>query len=137
MNKLPTLVLLASCASFAHADWVKIDSRPDELALYADTAAAEKSGASTIKLWHVVDYAKAQQYDGKAFRSIKANYEYDCDKRAFRKLIRILHKDPMGNGLTVYWTHGLWSWTHDPSTWSRAEEGSLEATLVSTACRKL
>ncbi len=136
MKKVLAFGFLAITISNAHADWAKIDSQQQDLAVYINKEAAEKSGSTTIKMWHILDYASALQYEGKSFRSVKANYEYECDKRLFRELIRILHKDPMGNGLTVYWTHGLWSLTHDPSTWIRPETGSAEAALVTAACTK-
>lgn len=136
MKKILALIFLAACSATAHADWVKIDSPIANADLYLDKSAAEKSGPNLFKLWHIVDYAAEQQYEGKPFRSIKANYEYNCDDRRFRELIRILHKDPMGNGMTVYWTHGLWSLTHDPSAWIQPAENSPEAALVAAVCTK-
>ena len=136
MKKILVFLSIVACATTARADWIKIDSLVTSATLYLDKSAAEKSGPDLIKLWHIVDYAATQQYEGKAFRSIKANYEYDCDHRRYRGLILLLHAEPMGNGMTVYWTHGLWSLTHDPSTWIQPADGSLEAALVSAACVK-
>ncbi len=136
MKNIPILILLVACFTTAQADWIKIDSPDTSATLYLDKSAAEKSGPNLIKLWHIVDYATTQQFEGKAFRSIKANYEYDCDHRRYRGLVLLLHAEPMGNDTTVYWTHGMWSLTHDPSTWIQPAEGSLEAALVSAACTK-
>ncbi len=134
-NHLATIAFAFTLAATnAQADWVKIDSTAPDPSLYMDKSAAEKSGASMVKLWHIADYAGMQEYQGKAFRSIKANYEYDCSKGGFRELILIMHKDAMGHGQTVYWTHGLWSLTHDPSSWLMPEAGSKEAALVAAAC---
>lgn len=130
------LISLVSWMTMAQAEWIKIDSPAASADLYLDKSAAEKSGPNLFKLWHIIDYATTQQYEGKAFRSIKANYEYDCDHRRFRGLILLLHADPMGNGMTVYWTHGLWSLTHDPSTWVAPAENSLDAALVAATCAK-
>ena len=136
MKKILAFIFIVAYATTAHADWIKIDSPDTSATLYLDKSAAEKSGPNLIKLWHIVDYATTQQFEGKTFRSIKANYEYDCDHRRYRGLILLLHADPMGNGVTVYWTHGMWSLTHDPSTWIQPAEGSLEAALVSAACAR-
>ncbi len=127
-------IFLCATAMTAHAEWLKIDAPGQDPALYMDKAAAEKSGATMVKLWHIADYQATQQHEGKAYRSIKANYEYDCSQGRFRELILIMHKDAMGNGQTVYWTHGLWSLTHDPSTWLQPRAGSVEAALVVAAC---
>ena len=134
MKKILALIFLVACSAAAYADWVKIDSPVAGADLYLDNSAAEKSGPNLIKLWHIVDYATAQQYEGKPFHSIKANYEYNCNDQRFRELIRILHKEPMGNGMTVYWTHGLWSLTHDPSMWIQPDPNSFEAALISAVC---
>ncbi len=136
MKQILTSIFLAACAATAHADWIKIDSPVKSANLYLDKSAAEKSGLNLIKLWHIVEYGATQQYEGKPFRSIKANYEYDCDNRRFREVIRILHSESMGNGMTVYWTHGLWSMAHDPSAWVQPAESSFEAALVTSACSK-
>ncbi len=138
MNKIPLTLLFATLATTvtAHAEWLKIDAPAQDPALYMDKAAAERSGATTVKLWHIADYQATQQHEGKAYRSIKANYEYDCSQGRFRELILIMHKEAMGNGQTVYWTHGLWSLTHDPSTWLQPQTGSVEAALVGAACAR-
>ncbi len=135
MKKILATFLFAA-ATTAHADWVKIDGPAQDPALYMDKSAAEKSGADAVKLWHIADYAGMQQHEGKPYRSIKANYEYDCRQGRFREIILIMHKEAMGNGQTVYWTHGLWSLTHDPASWLQPQAGSNEAALVAAACAK-
>lgn len=139
MKKILAALLFAATTTTtitAHAEWVKIESPSQDPVLYMDKAAAEKSGATTVKLWHVADYSVMQEHEGKPYRSIKANYEYDCGQGRFRELILIMHKEAMGNGQTVYWTHGMWSLTHDPSTWLQPQAGSNEAALVVAACSK-
>ncbi len=131
-----TPIFLLASSSVAHADWVKINSPDRSANLYLDKSVAEKSGPNMIKLWHIIDYETTQEYEGKAYRSIKANYEYDCDHMRYRGLILLLHSEPMGNGVTVFWTHGLWSMTHDPSTWIHPVESGLESALVNAACTK-
>lgn len=123
-----SLFLMLSCASaVAHADWTRIDAPNKDVSLYVDRSTAEKSGPEMVKLWHVVDYASAQDYDGKPYRSLKLNYEYDCSKSVYREWLRVLHKEPMGGGLTVYWTHG-------PGPWIKPDEGSVDAALVAGSC---
>ncbi len=135
MKKFLATLLFATTTT-AHADWVKIDAPMPDPVLYMDKSAAEKSGADMVKLWHIVDYAGMQAHEGKPYRSIKANYEYDCSQGRFREIILIMHKEAMGNGQTVYWTHGLWSLTHDPASWLQPQAGSNEAALLVAACAK-
>lgn len=120
-------ILLFCFAGAAHADWVRLDSPMKEPTLYKDSAALEKTGPDTFKAWHVVDYAGDQDYEGKPFRSMKLNYEYDCGRRMLREWLRVLHRDAMGNGLTVYWTHGPWPLT-------KPDAGSVDEALVNAMC---
>jgi hypothetical protein len=136
LKKILAFILLVAISVIAHADWVKINSPDTSVNLYLDKSVSEKSGPNMIKLWHIVDFATTQDYEGKAYRSIKANYEYDCAHLRYRGLILLLHAEPMGNGKTVYWTHGLWSLTHDPSTWMQPAENSHDAALVTGACNQ-
>jgi hypothetical protein len=132
MNKI--LLSLCLVAGAAHADWVRIGSSLKDPALYMDSSAVERPAPNRIRLWNIVDYASVQQHDGKDYRSALVNYEFDCDRGAFRELIRVLHKDAMGSGVTVYWTHGLWSWARGPGAWNLPEQGSVESALVGAGC---
>lgn len=127
MRSVSLFLSLALASAVAHADWTRIDAPSADASLYVDRSTAEKSGPEMVKLWHVVDYASAQDYDGKPYRSLKLNYEYDCSKSVYREWLRVFHKEPMGGGLTVYWTHG-------PGPWIKPEEGSIDAALVAGSC---
>ncbi len=128
MKRLLPLCLLL-CASIAHAGWDRLDSPLKDTVLYKDEGSIEKSGPDTFKAWHVVDYAADQDYEGKPFRSMKLNYEYDCGRQMIREWLRVLHRDGMGNGLTVYWTHGPWPLT-------KPEPGSVDAALLAAMCKR-
>lgn len=128
MKRLLLLCLLL-CATVAHAGWVRLDSPMKDPVLYKDDGSIEKNGPDTFKAWHVVDYAADQDYEGKPFRSMKLNYEYDCGRQMIREWLRVLHKDAMGNGLTVYWTHGPWPLT-------KPEAGSVDAALLAAMCKQ-
>lgn len=128
INRMLPLLLLV-CASLAHADWARLDSPLKDPVLYRDDGSVEKTGPDTFKAWHVVDYAADQDYEGKPFRSMKLNYEYDCSKRMVREWLRVLHRGAMGNGLTVYWTHGPWPLT-------KPEAGSVDDALLTAMCKR-
>ncbi len=123
-----TLLLFAGIAVTANAaDWSRVESPLGGVALYVDKVTAEKSGPGQVLLWHVADYEQAQDREGKAFRSIKFRNEYDCEKSMVRDMLRSWHKEPMGEGLVVYWNHGPWPWT-------RPESGSMDEVLLRAAC---
>jgi hypothetical protein len=128
MKKILLLIALALNTVAAHAEWKRIDFVSDEVALYVDPSTAEKSGPRMVLLWHVADYAKPQDIQGKPFKSIKFRHEYDCNKGMFRDMLRSWHKEAMGNSITVSWTHGPWGWT-------KPEAGSADEALVNNACK--
>jgi hypothetical protein len=128
MKKTLLSMSLWLLAAGAHAaGWSRIDAPSADVRLYVDQSTAEKSGPGMVQLWHIADYAQPQDRDGKAYRSIKFRNEYDCDKGMVRDLLRSWHKEPMGEGLVVYWNHGPWPWT-------RPEAGSADETLLRATC---
>lgn len=128
MKKYLLSMLLLSLTSGAYAaGWSRIDSSSEDYTLYVDRSTAEKSGPDMVQLWHVADYVKPQDREGKAFKSIKFRNEYDCGKGMVRDLLRSWHKEQMGEGIVVYWNHGPWPWT-------KPEAGSIDETLLNATC---
>ena len=128
MKSILLLMTLLGFSVAAHADWERMGSGTANPVLYKSAGNPERTGPDTFKLWHIVDYAADQDYEGKPFRSLKLNYEYDCSKRVLREWLRVLHKDGMGGGLTVYWTHGPWPWV-------KPEAGSVDEALLTSMCK--
>ncbi len=128
MKKVLLALTMTLAAATAHAQWKPVDFADTGVKLYVDPSTAEKSGPRMTLLWHVADYATPQDRDGKAFKSIKFRNEYDCDKGMVRDMLRSWHKEPMGNGIVVYWNHGPWPWT-------TPEPGSIDETLLRAACK--
>lgn len=124
---LLSLSLLLLTGSAHAAGWSRVDSSATDYTLYVDPSTAAKSGPGMVQLWHVADYARPQDRDGKAYKSIKFRNEYDCDKGMVRDLIRSWHREPMGEGIVIYWNHGPWPWT-------RPETGSIDETLLHATC---
>lgn len=115
------------CAA-AHADWVRVEHSTQDLALYMDPETL-KAENGTTKLWHLVDYQTVQQIDGKDFRSLKAQDEYDCAKGVRRELLYFWHAEPMGNSKMV-------QTLYVPSAWMKPAEGSLNQTLLQKVCSR-
>ena len=110
MKAIALLMTLLGFSMTAHADWERMGAGPASAVLYKSAGAPERTGPDTFKLWHVVDYAADQDYEGKPFRSMKLNYEYDCGKQA------------------LYWTHGPWPWV-------KPEAGSVDEALLNSMCK--
>ena len=128
MKSILLLMALLGISVAAHADWERMDPGTADAVLYKGAGNPERTGPDTVRVWHIVDYTADQDYEGKPFRSMKLRYEYDCGKRVLRDWLRVLHKDGMGGGLTVYWTHGPWSWV-------KPESGSVDEALLISMCK--
>lgn len=129
MKKFLLLLSLFCAATAAHADWTRLEHADKTLALYADTDTRKDSGNGTVLIWHLVDYQSAQDFEGKSFRSIKGQNEYDCTKGVSRELMHLWHRDSMGNSQLV-------QATYVPTAWLPPEAGSITQTLMQVACGK-
>lgn len=128
MNSLWALALLA-LTSAAHADWTPVEYASNELKLYIDKDSHQPSGTGTMLLWHLMDYVKPQDLNGKAFSSIKGQGEYDCDKGLRRDMMHLWHQDAMGNSHMVHVTY-------KPGPWGPVPKSGIEQTLARIACGK-
>lgn len=127
MKRLLISVVLASAAASAHADWARVEHASGEYALYVDRDTLKTSGVGMVQMWHLLDYASAQEIDGKPFRSLKGQDEYDCDKRMRRDVLHLWHQDGMGN------SHNVKS-AYKPGPWVAPEPGSAAEALLKVAC---
>ena len=127
MKKILLLLTLFCAATAAHADWTRLEHADKTLTLYADMETRKDSGSGTILIWHLVDYQSSQDFEGKSFRSIKGQDEYNCAKGVSRELMHLWHKDTMGNSQMV-------QATYVPTAWLPPEAGSIRQTLMQTVC---
>ncbi len=127
MKKLLLPLILATAASAAHADWSKLEHASEEFSLYVDRDSRKSSGVGLFQMWHLLDYKTSQEVDGKPFRSLKGQDEYDCDRRVRRDVLHMWHQDGMGN------SHNVKS-AYKPGPWLAPEPGSAAETLMRVAC---
>lgn len=128
-KKILVLIAMAILAGAAHADWIRIEHGETSVSLYIDQDSRLPSGRGSIVMWHLVDYATAQDYEGKPFRSIKGQNEYDCGQGTRRDLLHLWHQEAMGNSHMV-------QAAYVPGPWTAPAEGSIEHTLLRVACLK-
>lgn len=127
MKKILPLITLLSAATVAHADWSRIEQADNSLTLYADMETRKDSGHGTVTLWHLLDYQAPQELEGKSFRSIKGQNEYNCADGVSREMMYLWHRDAMGNSQLV-------QATYVPTAWLAPEAGSIKQTLMQTVC---
>jgi hypothetical protein len=127
IKKLSLLVMLSGVVGWAHADWVRVEHSAKELHLYIDAETRQDSGHGSIVMWHLVDFNSDQDYNGKPFRSIKGQDEYDCGQGLRRDVFHLWHQDNMG---ASHMAHAAYK----PGPWTTPSQGSVEQTLMRLAC---
>ena len=121
-------MLFRSVAAAAHADWTRVEHPSKEYALYIDKETLRPSGTGTVLLWHLLDYTIAQDYDGKAYLSLKGETEYDCEKGVRRTQMHLRHQDGMGSSHLVHAAY-------KPGPWGPPLAGTHEQTLMRLVCK--
>lgn len=129
MKKMLLVLLLATVAVTAHAEWTRIEHPSKEFVLYVENDTLVKPDATSAKLWHLVDYAAPQNLDGRAFLSIKARDEYDCSRGMRRDLMHLWHQENMADG-------ALLKAAYKPGSWTAPAAGSMEEILMRLVCPK-
>lgn len=129
MNKVLLAALLATLSLAAHADWTRVEHPSKEFILYIDHETIARPGPSSAKVWHMVDYIKVQNLDGRPFLSIKGQDEYDCERGMRRDLMHLWHLDNMGNSTML-------KAAYKPGSWNAPAAGSIEEALMRVVCSK-
>ncbi len=119
---LSTLLLVNGAA---HADWIEVD-RSDLQVTYVEPVSIETSG-SKVSLWMLSSYAKPKTYEGKPFRSILSQYQYDCRGRQYRLLGYALRTESMGKGTDLHSEFNM-------DDWRQVAKNSLDETLWKKVC---
>ncbi len=129
MKKILALLSLAVLATQAHADWTRVDYPSKEVTVYIDRDTLKSSGVDLVQMWHLYDYASAQDLGGRPYLSVKGQYEYDCNRRLRRDMLNFYHTDGMGNNKMV-------QAEYKPGPWTTPVAGSTDELLVGIACGK-
>ena len=119
--------LAFSLLGTAHAEWTRVDHPSSDVILYVEKESHKPTGRGSVVMWHLVDYSAAQDYNGKPFRSVKGQDEYNCARGLRRDMLHLLHEDAMGNSHMVHAAY-------KPGPWTAPAEGSIEYSLLRTAC---
>lgn len=120
---LPAAMLLANEA--AHADWIEVD-HSDLQTTYVEPVSIDSSG-SKVSLWILSSYASPKTYEGKPFRSILSQYQYDCRNVQYRLLAYALRTESMGTGAELHSEFNI-------DDWRQVAAGSLDDKLWKKVC---
>lgn len=127
-NFLVACVLVAVSLG-AQADWSRLPHTADDPTVYVDFDTLKPSGYGTYTLWHLRDFKQAQSIEGRAFRSINAQDEYDCEKRVRREKLYQWHPDAMGKSSVVHVAYL-------PGVWTAPAEASIDHALMQVVCNR-
>jgi hypothetical protein len=129
MKKILLALLFATLTVTAYAEWTRIEHPSKEFVLYVENDTLVKPDATSVKLWHLLDYAAPQNLDGREFLSIKARDEYDCSRGVRRDLMHLWHQANMADGT-------LLKAAYKPGSWTAPVAGSTEDLLMQLVCPK-
>lgn len=109
MRNILLMFLLAVISGTVSADWKAINKGPTA-SMYIDLSTRQTS-SRMVKMWHLTDnYAPKTIDGGKTFTSLKAQIEYDCDKKQTRYLWTTVYSGHMANGEMVDSLAGNQKW---------------------------
>lgn len=119
------VALIALSTERALAEWT-VGGNSEGLTYYIDRDSIQREGDSAL-MWNLTDYEKPQGWQGQAFYSSKAQFEYDCIGRRTRVMEEAGFSEHMGKGAQTYTVHG-------PRDWATAKPGSVAETRLGIAC---
>ncbi len=108
MSKTILLLLLMLASQSAMAAWTEIDDNSD-FAVYVDFSTIRKFN-NKARMWSMYDYKQAPASDGFVYRSMKFQYEFDCQNNQARMLAFSLYSENMGEGDLVYSDSKVGKW---------------------------
>ena len=113
-------LVLSVASSQACAAWIRI-GRTEDSNVYADPSSIKRSGRF-VTLSTLTDYTAPQLFQGNAYHSYQAQWEYDCTNPKREILVSVTHyRGNMGKGGTVAPAQFLEEW--DPVIPKRLAEG--------------
>jgi hypothetical protein len=112
------------------AKWEMLATSNDNggLSTYYDRSTIRRSG-SVAQMWELWDFRSPQTFDGKPYRSVRNQYEYDCASMRRRMLSTRGFAQPMGRGAVV-------AEANDTLPWQRIDASSLFAGHWKAACAR-
>jgi hypothetical protein len=126
MQRLSPALLLAIASFNASAAWEQV-SQNAAGTVYADPTTILRTG-DRASMWAMMDY-KTTAVPNEPHKSVRQQYQFDCQEMVFRTLSRVGYAEQMARGepaMTV----------SEPSKWFVMISGSVPETLWAIACKR-
>ncbi|MDP2229943.1 surface-adhesin E family protein [Methylotenera sp.] len=96
IHKIGLVLLLGLACSNASAEWRNV-ANYNSMTLYVDSTTIHKKG-NMVKMWSLVDFKNPDTLEGRTYRSMKLQNEYDCKEEENRMIYNSYHTGNMGDG---------------------------------------
>lgn len=96
IHKIVLMLVLGLVCSSASAEWRNVASY-NSITLYVDSSTILKRG-NMVKMWSLVDFKNPDTLEGRSYRSMKSQNEYDCKEVKNRMTYNSYHTGNMGDG---------------------------------------
>jgi hypothetical protein len=101
MKARTAFIALALFSAQASAEWQFIVKDSSGTDYFIDLSTKRQQGQYTL-VWEMVDYSKAQQWNGKSFNSVKQLSVYQCSELRLGGKSSVLYSGKLGMGNTVH-----------------------------------
>lgn len=124
MKKLIVFVAVSLAATSAWADWVQFSSSNGNMFFMETSAISRVNG--NVRAWIMEEHPQVNKLGE---RSNKQYMEIDCREKKLRMLSFQSFNGSMGGGSSL-------GSDNNPDSWSFASPGSVDMSLVRTACSR-
>ena len=109
VRTLLALISLSLHSALAFAEWTHVD-RSTDATLLADKSTIRRAG-SNAKMWTLTNFARVKVIKGKKHRSVKTQFEFDCNDEQLRVLALIFYAQADGKGAVTFSMSDVEPWT--------------------------
>ena len=101
MKRFLVIVLLVLSIRPASAEWLIVGIMQDGTSVYIDSESLHRQG-KVVQMWALFDSSGMKVMDGISSRSMRAQFEIDCDQEVYRSLAVTRFSGNMASGKVVY-----------------------------------
>lgn len=128
MKRFLVIVLLMLSIRPAYAEWLIVGIMQDGTSVYIDSESLHRQG-NVVKMWALFDSSGMKVMDGISSRSMRAQFEIDCDQELYRSLAVTRFSGNMASGKVVYDAAGK-------GKWSPVAPKSVAKMLMNSQCKE-
>ena len=122
------IVLLVLSVRLAYAEWLIVGIMQDGTSVYIDSESLHRQG-NVVKMWALFDSSGMKVMDGISSRSMRAQFQIDCDQERYRSLAVTRFSGSMATGKVVSNAAGK-------GKWSPVAPKSVAKMLMNSQCKE-